>query len=261
MTRAVNSVGYGLVNRRRRMPLDRADGAEQVGEIVLAVVIAVDRLPEQRHFGGAARGEGLDLPHHVLEPPAPLGAPGERHDAEGAAVVAAALYRDERRRALFAHRRHVFVVLPVAKLDVGGTLAVARPVDQLRQVAIGVRPDDQVDLRDALEQDGAEPLGHAADHAEHVPGALVALQLAHAPDDPLFGVVPHRAGVHQHHIGLGRMVRAHVALAPEDAEHELGVRDVHLAAVGFDVDAFHGVNIPAYGRTVTPRFSRKARSE
>ena len=73
------------------------------------------------------------------------------------------------------------------------------------------------------------------------PGTLVALQLAHAADDPLLGVVAHRAGVDQHHVGLGRIVRAHVALAPEDAEHELGVGDVHLAAVGFDVDAFHGV--------------------
>ena len=120
-------------------------------------------------------------------------------------------------------------------------LAVAGAADELRKVAIGVRPDDQVDLRDALEQHGAETLRHAADHAEHVPGTLVALQLAHPADDPLLGVVAHCAGVHQHHVGLGRVLRAHVALAAEDAEHELGVRHVHLAAVGFDVDAFHGV--------------------
>ena len=87
------------------------------------------------------------------------------------------------------------------------------------------------------------------------------LQLAHAADDPLLGVVPHRAGVDQHDIGLGRIVRAHVAFAPEHAEHELGVGHVHLAAVGLDVDALHGFQkISRYGRTVTPRLTRKARS-
>ena len=111
--------------------------------------------------------------------------------------------------------------------------------DELGQVAVRVRADDQVDLGDALEQHGAEPLRHAADHAEHVAGPLVALQLAHAADHPLLGVVPHGAGVDQHDVGVGRIVGAHVALAAQDAEHELGVRHVHLAAVGLDVDALH----------------------
>jgi len=67
----------------------------------------------------------------------------------------------------------------------------------------------------------------------------VALQLADARQHPLLRVVAHRAGVHEHHVRLARVAGADVALPLEDAEHQLGIRDVHLAAVGLDVDTRH----------------------
>ncbi len=67
-----------------------------------------------------------------------------------------------------------------------------------------------------------------ADHAEDGALALVALQLADAAEDPLLGVVAHRTGVDEDHVGLvGGRHRDH-PLAPQDAGHELGVGHVHL---------------------------------
>ena len=208
---------------------------------MIAVVIAVHRLPEQRHLAGAEGGEALDLAHDVGQPAAPLGAARVGHDAKGAAVVATALHRDERRGTVFPHRRDVLVMLPGTEGRVRGPLALHREADEVRQVPIGVRSHDEVDPRHALQQRRAESLRHAANHAQDVPGPLVSLQLTHPANDPLFGVVAHRAGVDQHDVGLGGILRADVALAAKDPEHELGVRHVHLAPVGLDVDPLHGL--------------------
>ncbi len=99
-------------------PIHAAHGAKQIGEIVPAVMVAVDRLTEQRDFGCALPRERFGLDDDVLETPTPLGPPRVRDDAEGAAVIAASLYRDERGRPRFAHGRHVFVVLPGPELRV-----------------------------------------------------------------------------------------------------------------------------------------------
>jgi hypothetical protein len=230
-SRGVNSVGYGLVNRIHR--------AEQVGEVVGAVVIAVDGLPEQRDFAGTRRGELRHLADDVGEPPAPLGAARVRNDAERTAVVAAALYRNEGGRTRLTHRRHVLVVLPVAEGGVAHAAARPGQADQVGQVAVGIGADHEIHPRHPLEQRRPEPLRHAADYSQHVARPLVPLELAHAPDHPLLGVVTHRAGVHQHHVGLRRVVGALVARPAEEPEHELRVGDVHLAAVGLDVDPFH----------------------
>ena len=140
-------------------------------------------------------------------------------------------------------------MLPAPELHVRGALAPpgAHPGDQLRQPAVPVRAHHQVHLGDALEQLGAEPLRHAPHHAEHAAGPLAALQLPYARQHLLLGMVTHRAGVHQHDVRRGGIVDGDVALPLEHAEHELGVRDVHLAAVRLDVDARHGY------RTVTSK--------
>jgi len=221
-------------------PRHRADRAQQVGEVVPAVRVAVDRLTKQRDLRRAARREALDLAHHVTQLAAPLGATRHRNDAEGAPIIAATLDRHERRHRGGAHRRDVLVVLPALELDLGGALAPARPGDQLGQPAVAVGPDDQVHLRHTREQPLPEALRHAADHAEHVARSLVLLQLAEAREHALLGVIAHRAGVHEQHVRLGGVVGADIPLPTQDAEHQLGVRDVHLAAVGLDVDARHG---------------------
>ncbi len=143
MTRGGEVGGIRAGEAHRRMPSHGADRAEQVGEVVLAVVVAVDRLPEQRDLGGAALRQDGDLGDDVCQPSAPLGASSVRDDAEGAAIVAAALYRDECRRSAFAHGRHILVVLPGPELGIGGALSAGASDDDLGQtpVGVGARPE------------------------------------------------------------------------------------------------------------------------
>ena len=128
-------------------PVNAADRAEQVGEVVLAVVVAVDRLPQQGDLGGALLHQPGYFPHHIRQPPAPLGTAGLRDDAEGATVIAPALYRDECGGALFPHRRDILVVLPGAKLGVADPLAAVGQADELGKVAVTVGTDHQIHSR------------------------------------------------------------------------------------------------------------------
>src|SRR5207244_12370356 len=113
-----------------------------------------------------------DLTHHVGQLAAPLRTACHRNDAEGAPIIAAALHRDERRDRIAADGRNVLVVLPPLEGDIGGALAGSGLRDQLGQAAVAVGPDDEVDLRDTLEQFRTEPLRHASYDAQHVTGAL-----------------------------------------------------------------------------------------
>jgi hypothetical protein len=249
----------------------RADGAQQVGEIVLAIVVTVDRLPEQRDFGGAAGRERRCLGDDIAQLPAAFGASRVGDDTESAAVVAAALYRDERGRPRFAHRGDVLVMLPCPELGVGDPLAARGEGDDLRQPAISIGTDHEVHPGHLIEERGAEPLRHASHYAEHVAGTLVALQLSHPADHPLLSVVADGAGIHQHDVGPRRLVGAHVPLAIEEPEEKLRIGHIHLAAVGLDVDAFgHGTagdgewerrrEKATQGLTITPSVTMSARS-
>ena len=102
------------VRRREADPadaVDGADGAQQIGEqrphagVGVAVAtggqlqvaaVAVDVLAEQRDLGDAGRRQLADLADDLVERPGDLDAAHGRHDAEGAAVVAADLDRDPR---------------------------------------------------------------------------------------------------------------------------------------------------------------------
>ena len=131
-------------------------------------------------------------------------------------------------------------MLPLLEPHVGPALPLPRPGDQLGEAAVAVGADDEVHLGHLLEQGRTQALGHAPHHAQHAPRPLEPLQDAQAPEHALLGVVPHGAGVHEHHVRVRRVVGAHVPLWAEQSQHELGVGHVHLAAVGLDVDARHG---------------------
>jgi len=67
----------------------------------------------------------------------------------------------------------------------------------------------------------------------------VARQLGQPPEHARLGVLADRTGVEEDHVGgLGR-VRALIAVGGQMTEHELRVGQVHLAAIGLDVDARH----------------------
>jgi len=206
---------------------------------VLAVVIAVDRLAKERDLGGAGGRQPGDFAHHVGQLAAPLRAPRHRNDAEGAPIIAATLHRHECGDRITADRGNVLVVLPAFELDIGGARAAPGLRDQLGKTAIAIGTDDEIHLRHLLQQFGTKALRHTTDYAQHVAGPLVALQLTHPSQHALLGVIPHRAGVDEQHVRLGRIIGAHVARPSQDSEHQLGIRDVHLAAVRLDVDATH----------------------
>ncbi len=220
--------------------VDRADRAQQVGEVVGAVVVRVDGLAQQHDLVDALRDDLVRLAHDLGELAAPLGTARGGHDAIRAAVVAAALDRDPGLHAPEAARAEVLVVLLEVEVGRAEALAVAGAVDQRRQHAVGVGSDDELDAGVGREESGAEALGHAAGDAEDGTGLEVATQLAEAADDALFGVLADGAGVDEHDVGADRGVLRDVAFGLQLAVHQLGVADVHLAAVGFYVDGRHG---------------------
>src|SRR5215213_1517442 len=98
-------------------------------------------------------------------------------DAEGAAVIAAALYRDEGRRRIFPLSRHIFVMFPGSEFGVARTVTLLSLTEQLGKVSVPVRPDDQIHPGDLCQQRRTEPLCHTADHPQNRADPFVALQL------------------------------------------------------------------------------------
>ena len=227
-----------------------ADRPQQVAKVVAAVIPGVDGLAQERDLSGARVSERPDFIDHCRKIAAPLRPARVRNHAEGAAIIAAALHRHELGRPGNPHRRDILVV-EFRVAHPGARLGMA---DQLGKIAVRIGADDQVHLGHPLEQYRTQALRHAAHDAQHGTGALVALELSHPADDPLLCVVTHRAGIHQQHVCVLGLVGRLVSGPSQDAEHQLGIGHVHLAAVGLDVYALHG-------RTEIPIVSRVARSE
>ncbi len=236
---------------------DRAHRPQQVGEVVLAVVIRVDRLAKQRHLRRAALDQVARLAQHVGQSPAPLLPARHRNYAERALVIAAALDRDPRRRRARARGEDVLVVLGGAERGLDAALALARAPHQLGQLPVAVGARDEVHVRRPLQQAPAQPLRHAPHHAQHVARPLGALQLADAPQHALLRVIAHRAGVDDHDLRLVGRGRADEPLAQQQPRHQLGVGLVHLAAVGLDVERARGRHT-ASARSVAPRATSRA---
>src|SRR5690606_32932625 len=78
-------------------PVDRVDGAQQLGERALlfapeVAAVAVYVLAEERHLPDALRGQPPDLLEDLAGSAARLPPPGRRHDAIGAGAIAALGY-------------------------------------------------------------------------------------------------------------------------------------------------------------------------
>ncbi len=70
------------------------DRAEQVAKVAAAVVPGIHRLAKQHNLGEAVRSDVARFAHHLRQRTASLGSTRVRHDAVGAAIVAAALHRN-----------------------------------------------------------------------------------------------------------------------------------------------------------------------
>ena len=118
--------------------------------------------------------------------------------------------------------------------------ARAGTLDQRRQRAVAVRADDETHVLCFLEQLRSETLRHAAGNAHDGRRRHVPLQLAKPADDPLLGMIADRAGIDENDVRTLWTFHRDVPMRRELAEHQLGITHVHLAAVGLDVDRWHG---------------------
>ena len=223
----------------------RPHSAEKVGEVVRAVGVGVDRLPEQHDLAHPRVDDLARLAHHFVEPAAALGAARRGDDAVGAPVVAAALHGDPRLDLVEPSGGEVLVVFFEVEARGDRLLAAPRAVHELRQGTIAVRTDDERDVPRLFQQQGTEALGHAARDSHDAVLRHVPLELTQPPDDPLLRMIADGAGVDQNDVGAVRLVDGEVAGGGELAEHQLGVAHVHLATVRLDVDGRGGLIHPS----------------
>ncbi len=223
--------------------LDLPGGAQQLGErLAVAQVgaVGVDVLAEQGHLDDALADQRLDLGEHVAGPAVLLLAAQRGDDAEGAGVVAADRDRDPGGvRGLPAGGQGRGEGLQgLQDLDLG--LALDRgPLQQGRQVADVVRAEHHVDPGGLGDDGVAVLLGQAA-----ADGDLHALvtgldrrQLSEVAVQLVVRVLPHRAGVEDHQVGITLLARLDVPGVLQQPGEPLRVVDVHLAAVRDDLVA------------------------
>ena len=128
------------------------------------------------------------------------------------------------------------VSLGRGKLDVDGLLALLGCGNEVGKVHVGIRAGDEVHVV-LVEELLLDALGHAAEDADDE--ALLVLpqgmEILEAAVDFLLGVVADGASVDEDGVGIGDDVRHFVAGHLHDGGDDFAVGDVHLAAVGFDV--------------------------
>ena len=115
-----------------------------------------------------------------------------------------------------------------------------------------LRADDQVHMREMVEQGGAARLRHASEKSKNDfrPALRHVAEHAHFPERLLLGHVAHAAGVEEHHVRLGLVRRAFVAACQQRMRDLFGVALIHLAAVGFDEEFRHGRAEIIHGRAI-----------
>ena len=82
-------------------------------------------------------------------------------------------------------------------------------------------------------------LRHASEQPQLDLGArlLKSCEVAQTPDHALLGMLADRAGVQQDDVGLLELRCGRVTGSAQDPSNQLGIRDIHLASVGFEPDS------------------------
>ena len=234
---------------------DFGDAAQQLTErpraaVPILAVVRVDVLADQRHLAHTSVGEVSHFFDDLLDRPRDFRAARVGHDAERTELVAAFLHGDEGGHAARARRRLARRGKEI-ELVLDRKLGLDRAVlarEQIGQPVIALRADDQIDYRRAADDLRALRLRDAARHRHgHAPPVVggVFLELAHPAElriDLLGRLFPDMAGVQDDQIRIVRRCCLHIAFGREQVRHTMGIVDVHLAAVGFDVElARHAV--------------------
>ena len=226
-------------------PVDRVDGAQQLGEghsVVAAQVapVGVHVLAEQGDLAHAVAGEALDLGQQLGRRAALLAPARRRHDAVRADAVAA--LRDLKPRLELAR--------PLHRQVAGEALELEEPLraDRVGRQELGepadlARAEGDVDEREALEDLVLDRLRPAAADADDPAGilGLEALRLAEVRDEAAVRRLADRAGVEEDQVGVVALRRLGVAERLEHAAHALRVVLVHLTPEGGYVVARHAI--------------------
>ena len=238
-------------------PVDRVDGAQQLGERARRAVarqlvaVAVDVLAEQGDLAHAVgRRAARPRRRSRSNDAALLASAHRRHDAVGALHVAA--HRDLHPRlvrALAARRQlareGALVADPVEALAVAGDLtdAGALAVGELEvvaQIADAAGAEGDVDPRELAQQVVALRLHQAAADGDHLVAAaspLAALGVLELGVELLVGLLADRAGVEDDDVGVVLVGRRDQPALLQHAADALAVVRVHLAAEGDHVVA------------------------
>ena len=205
--------------------------------------IGVHVLAQQRHFLHALRGQAGDFGEHVVKRAAELFAARVGHDAV-AAIFGAAFHDGDKGRGPFhAGGRQMVEFFDFGKADVYLRRVLAAALgQQIGQAVQGLRAEDDIDIRRALDDGLALLAGHAAAHADERAFVFEVLDAAQVREDFFLRLLAHGAGVEDDQIGLLRVVGGLVAFGGGQHIGHLGrVVFVHLAAKGLDEDfAGHG---------------------
>ena len=205
----------------------------------------VDVLSQQRDLARALRDQSPRLGDHRGCRPAALGAACVGHHAEAAEPVAALLDSQECGDPLRRGRVGQEVEFLLGRkigLDhrpagAGGT------GHHLGQPMVGLRTQDDIDIRRARQDFVALRLRHAACDRQDHPSARRGTLLLEPPQPAKFGehllggLVADVAGIEDHHVGVLRHRRRRIAQRSQYIGHPGAVIDVHLTAPGDDVQA------------------------
>ena len=247
MTSSVNSAGCGEVNRTRSSPSMRPHSVSSSAKAprLRGNCGSANETPYALTFWPSSVTSSTPVVHQrphlgqdVVRAAVDLLAPQRRHDAESAAVIAADRDGNPSGVGRFAgggqRRRKLLQCLGDFDL---GNLVVTGPVEQRRQRSDVVGAEHDVDPRRLAQHRVFVFLGQAAAHRDlHVRvAALTRGQMAEVAVELVVGVLAHRAGVEDHHIGVGAVGRAPVARRLQQARQPLRIVDVHLTSVGADL--------------------------
>src|SRR5499427_1801304 len=233
---------------------------QQVGErrrpaVRSLAVIGVDVLSDEGDLANASSHQVFRLRHNRLDRSRQLGAARIRHHTERAELVAALLYRHERGDAAGARcprcRRHQMSKLVFdGEFGVDHLGATPDPRQQRREPMVILRPDHQVDHRRAAHDLFAFGLRDASrDRNKKVAAGTRGLmpELADPAKfriDLLGSFFPDVTGIEDDEIGILGGGGFDIRIACQKINHTMRIVDVHLTAVGFNVELRQALGIP-----------------
>jgi len=226
------------------------EALEQIGQanrsLAGAPAVIADRLAQQRHLADAGVDQAADLLDDARRAAADLASADERNDAVGAELVAPPHDAHEGLSGQMRVPDAALLVEVFQGLAVGvGPARRVEPhlggaaggADHLPQQVQLTRATDQVQAFVARDQRLAQPLRHAAQHADDQ-GLAIRL----APAGPtkarvhlVLRVLADRAGVVQQRVRAAGVIRQLHARVLEQRSRQLAVQHVHLAAQGVQV--------------------------